>query len=151
MYALAHLCFGLSLCYVSGFPVVLGMLASVLPDLDVMFSYGFPVVHRGIMHTPAAGLALGLVVFLVSGSRLNAYGFVSGYFSHLFVDSLTFSGIMALYPWTPSFSWQALSASSLTANFVIAMYSLLVFAFWHYRTRILRWKGMIEEWFLYPS
>ena len=109
-------------------PPSVGAVAGVAPDVDLLFgpvllgpSLSFPLVHRGVLHTPAF-LALVVGGLLLAGRvRANASGRDPGaggvgrsgrapvagsvslgvgvaYFSHLAIDSLTRSGIMWLYP-----------------------------------------------------
>lgn len=77
-----------------------GALAGLAPDLDFLFpaEWGFPFVHRGLTHSPAALLAvLGVGYALdADGDLLAAVGVA--YLSHLAIDTLTPKGVLWLYP-----------------------------------------------------
>jgi inner membrane protein len=147
MYGLTHACFGLALAVLLRVPVVTAVLASLLPDLDAMFEFGFPFVHRGVLHSPSAGLFLAGIVFLLSGRQATAGGFLAGFFSHLFLDTFTPSGIMWLFPWDGYFSLMMATASSLSANVALMLVSLGFFLGWRNRTRLERWIMILRDWF----
>ena len=77
-----------------------GAVAGLAPDLDFLFplEWGFPFVHRGLTHSPAALVAVLLVGYGLKADddRLAAVGVA--YISHLVVDSLTPKGVLWLYP-----------------------------------------------------
>lgn len=104
-------------------PPAVGAVGALLPDVDLFLGpvLGLPVVHRGVLHTPAAALAFAGGVWLVgslagslgrsSGRSLDALGplrvdaprrvaaaFGVGLFTHLLIDTATNAGIMWLYP-----------------------------------------------------
>lgn len=81
----------------------LGALWGVAPDADFLLpDWGFPLVHRGITHTPAALLVVAGVAAL-AGRRRLASAVVLAAGAHLLVDSLTTTGIMWLYPLSTEF------------------------------------------------
>lgn len=77
-----------------------GAVAGLAPDLDFLFpqELGFPFVHRGLTHSPAALVAVLLVGYGLDADEdlLAAVGV--GYLSHLVLDSLTPKGVLWLYP-----------------------------------------------------
>lgn len=84
-----------------------GALAAVLPDVDLLFAPGwaFPLVHRGVTHTPAAAALVTLAVAAAAAARggrdagaAAATAAGVGLCSHLLLDTLTRSGVMWLYP-----------------------------------------------------
>lgn len=92
-----------------------GLIGAVLPDIDLLFTptWSFPLVHRGLTHTPLCGAVVTGVIWLgtkwtlgkqslpiSSGRRLSTAMFL-GYGSHLVLDSFTVSGVAWLYPISP--------------------------------------------------
>lgn len=89
-----------------------GVVGAVLPDVDLLFApaWSFPLVHRGLTHTPVFGAALVVAVGVwdshQSGRRASSpyrqlrrpAAMTLGYGSHLVVDSFTASGVPWLYP-----------------------------------------------------
>jgi membrane-bound metal-dependent hydrolase YbcI (DUF457 family) len=143
MYGLTHAAFALALTYVLKLPVATGMLASLLPDTDAMFAWEFPFSHRGILHTPLAAIVVGALVFTLTDSRSTSYAATLGFASHLFLDTMTHSGIMWLFPWEGYLSWNLAAASSLQVNLAITLFSLLAFVAYRNRTRLIRWRRLI--------
>ncbi len=85
-------------------PPAVGALAGVAADVDLLFPHAwpFPLVHRGVTHTPAV-LLLALAALYVGGVGRDARTAVGlGYLSQLVVDSFTKSGVMWHYPIVPS-------------------------------------------------
>lgn len=97
------------------------ILGSLIPDIDhkqskigkkmkiTSFIINKLCKHRGITHTPLLYMILSLILLLptiLSGNFLNTFyfnlffGIFIGIISHLFLDSLTISGIPLLYPFT---------------------------------------------------
>lgn len=77
-----------------------GAVTGLAPDLDFLFphEWGFPFVHRGLTHSPAALVAVLLVGYTLDADEdlLAAVGV--GYLSHIVLDSLTPKGVLWLYP-----------------------------------------------------
>lgn len=89
-------------------PPAVGVVGTLTPDVDLYLGpvLGLPVVHRGVLHTPAALVVLTggvlLVGVLAFGSpRRIAAAFGLGFLSHLLVDSFTSVGVMWLFPASP--------------------------------------------------
>jgi inner membrane protein len=86
-------------------PVVFAMIGSVLPDIDIKWAGMYKgntllTSHRGITHHVIVGAIGMLSIFLiplffhVPSLIMDFYkGFVVGYISHLFADTMTKSGI----------------------------------------------------------
>lgn len=120
---------GLGRRVVSARLLVAGLVASVLPDLDVLaFRFGIPYAdslgHRGASHSLPFALLLGLVAYLLS-RRLRAGGFVAFGFvaasavSHGLLDMLTNGGHGVALWWPMSqerlfFPWQVIDVSPLS-------------------------------------
>jgi inner membrane protein len=86
-------------------------IASVIPDVDVLFSFAYPFSHRGITHTLVFILVAGLGIQSTSGEFRKTFSVILGLLTHLLLDSLTFSGIPVFFP-----LGNAVSASLTSAN-----------------------------------
>lgn len=99
--ALIHAATGyLFVSYFTPYRPIYGFVGGLIPDFDVVFipfDYGFPVVHRGFMHTPFF-VGLVLCVIWVVGHEGMVHGFGVGMILHLVFDSLSGWGIMWLWP-----------------------------------------------------
>lgn len=84
----------------------IGLAFGVLPDADLLFptGWGWPLVHRGLTHTPlfAAALVAGAVVARRDRSTALAVGLAIG--SHLVIDSLSPAGIAWTFPFEATWS-----------------------------------------------
>lgn len=140
MLDITHLLFALVLAYVLDLPVVYAMIGGVLPDVDLVFEFGFPFVHRGIVHTPVFAAFAMLVVYLVMHRRWVSASLGIGILSHLYLDTLTPMGVMWLYPVTAErFSLEIAAAANTTANLALIVFYLGTLAVWRYRTEVSRW------------
>lgn len=139
MLDITHLLFAFTLLWISNFPLVLGLIASILPDLDASFHFMFPFVHRGIMHTPLFMIAGILVIYALSGSKKSSFAFGLGYSSHLVLDTFTYSGIMWLFPLQETFSLQLLTANSFVGNLGISIFSIIVVIVWKWQRKVITW------------
>ncbi len=77
-----------------------GLVAALVPDVDLLFppAWQYPLVHRGLTHTPLAGAALIGALIAADARRDVVAGAAVGYASHLVVDTFTRSGIAWAYP-----------------------------------------------------
>ena len=78
-----------------------GLVGAGLPDLDfllVPLGLGWPLVHRGLVHTPLFWVAVLGVTAVGSRSRRALAPLAAGLLSHLVIDTLTLTGIAWLYP-----------------------------------------------------
>lgn len=139
MLGVTHLFVGLALAYLLDLPVVYGMVGAVLPDIDATFTFAEPFTHRGIVHTPIAAVALALALYLVLDRRPPALAFGTGYLSHLFLDTFTYSGIMWLFPLTTTYTLGATAADGFLANVGIALFAASATVTWHRREVIAGW------------
>ncbi|MDY6768535.1 MAG: metal-dependent hydrolase [Candidatus Nanohaloarchaea archaeon] len=139
MIGFTHLVFALALTYLLQFPVVYGMVGGMLPDIDILMSYGFPFTHRGIMHTPLAAAVFAAALYLVSGRRSPAAALGTGYVAHLFLDTFTYSGIMWLYPVETELSFGFIGYDDVVVNLGIVALSLALAVGWAHRERVRRW------------
>lgn len=78
----------------------LGILLGIAPDADFWFpaAWGWPLVHRGLTHTPAFALAIVGGTYALSRDRPTALAVGLAFGSHLAIDSLSPMGIPWLYP-----------------------------------------------------
>ena len=86
------------------------LLATAFVDIDIKNSkagnrwylrpFQFFTRHRGMLHGLFPALLLSLII--ASFSHWAGFGFFVGYVSHLFLDSLTKSGVALLWP----FGWK---------------------------------------------
>ena len=78
----------------------LGIAFGILPDVDFWFpaAWHWPLVHRGLTHTPlfAAAVVAGAYAIRRDGETATAVGLAIG--SHLAIDSLSPAGIDWLFP-----------------------------------------------------
>lgn len=99
-----HIGFGLQLIYV----IFLSIFGGLAPDLDhpesklgkkvKVLNYG--VKHRGFLHSIWAMLLIGLLAYkFLPTYHLEAIAFLTAYFGHLLLDTITPSGISWFYPW----------------------------------------------------
>lgn len=109
--------------------LAVGVLASVLPDIDVVglrlgVPYGDAMGHRGASHSVAVAALFGLLVSYFSAAiRLARFPvfvfvFMAGA-SHGLLDMLTNGGhgVAVLWPWSESryfFGWQVIEVSPLS-------------------------------------
>lgn len=110
-----------------------GLLGGVFPDVDLYFGrlWNFPLVHRGLVHTP---LFLGTVVvgLLLAGvPEWAVVGVGVAFLSHLAVDSFTHAGIMWLYPVSVQHFSYDVSAHSAVGDAVL----------WAVSAGMVRWGG----------
>lgn len=92
--------------YMPAWVVFFVLFAAAFVDIDIKNSrfgnrwYFRPLQwltkHRGFLHSFVAAVFLSLVV--ASFSRWAGFGFFVGYVSHLFLDSLTKSGVCLFWP-----------------------------------------------------
>lgn len=109
--------------------LVVGVVASMLPDLDVLafrlgIAYADQLGHRGFSHSLALAALLGILAALLA-RRLNSQRFAAFAFifvataSHGFLDMLTNGGLGVAYLWPFSdhrffFSEQVIQVSPLS-------------------------------------
>jgi membrane-bound metal-dependent hydrolase YbcI (DUF457 family) len=135
-----HLIFALSLAYLTRFPRIPAAIGGVIPDLDYVMDYDFPFFHRGFVHT-LAFTALGMIaIYLISRRTGITLGFGVGFLSHLFLDSITPTGIVWLYPLSSYFfSLNLAYYDNPVANLGIIALSVFFVWIWDKRWRSI-WK-----------
>lgn len=146
MLGITHLIFGFASVYIAGLPVVLGMIGSLAPDIDVLFNFTFPFVHRGIMHTPIFAIALVLIIYALTENKGSSLSFGAGYLAHLFLDTFTYSGIMWLFPLTnESFSFSFFSYANIPGNLLVIALSASLAYLWKNLEVIFGWIRMLKD------
>jgi inner membrane protein len=115
--------------YISRRLLYAGILAPIIPDLDVLsfrlgISYSHELGHRGVTHSIVFALALGLLAYVfankLNSSRRTAFLFVLlAAISHGLLDMLTNGGhgVALLWPFTDNrmfFNVQVIEASPLS-------------------------------------
>ncbi len=119
MISLTHLLFGLSIAYVMDKRLVTASVFAVFPDVDILFDFVYPFVHRGIVHSLLSASVFTGLVYVYTQDRISADSCFIGYLSALALDSLTYSGIPLLFPLSKNFSLSLTSAYSLRVNFAV--------------------------------
>lgn len=109
--------------------IVAGVIASIIPDLDVLAfwldrAYSHDLGHRGITHSLAFAVVLGFVAALLASwlraKRLNSFLFVTiSAASHGVLDMLTNGGlgVALLWPYSSErifFPWRVIEVSPLS-------------------------------------
>ena len=120
--------------------VAAGVIASIVPDLDVYFGHAFDasdtLAHRGCTHSLGFALLCGLAA-LAASKWLRARPFVAFAFvaiataSHGWLDAFTNggSGIQLLWPFTGEryfMPWQPIAVSPIGVRNFISSYGLYV-------------------------
>ena len=134
MLAPTHLFFAYALAEILRLPRLPAIIGGVIVDMDMVLQYGFPFMHRGIVHTPLIMIVSMMVLYIFTKNQDQAFSFGLGYLSHLFLDTLNPTGIMWLYPYPMYFSLNLAQYNNLIANAGIIFASLLCIVFY-------RWKN----------
>jgi len=98
MIAFTHLFFALCIAYILRLPRTPVLIASILPDIDILLNQEFPLSHRGIVHTPVFMFASMFVIYFMYRNSNASLGFGAGFLSHLFLDTINPTGIAWFYP-----------------------------------------------------
>jgi inner membrane protein len=118
-----HLIFALALAYILRLPRIPMAIGGIIPDLDLLLQYGFPFVHRGIIHTPFFLAVCVVFLYLVVDSS-TTFAFGTGFLSHLLLDIITPSGILLLYPLPVYYTLNLAVYNNIFANLGIIAFSL---------------------------
>jgi inner membrane protein len=123
MLAPTHLFFALAIAYLLRLPRIPAVIGGVIPDLDVLLDFGFPLEHRGMVHTPFF-LAFCVVLLYLIADKPITFAFGAGFLSHLLLDVITPTGLLLLYPLPIFFTLNLAPYSNIAANLGIIMASL---------------------------
>ncbi|MFC6731005.1 MULTISPECIES: metal-dependent hydrolase [unclassified Haladaptatus] len=109
-------------------PPAAGFLFAVAPDVDLFFHHlwTFPLVHRGLLHTPVFLGILAVSFLLVGASRRLLFALCVAFGSHLVIDSFTNAGILWLYPLTVEHYAYDVDIHSVAGNLAVWTVSLVV-------------------------
>ncbi len=119
-----HFMFALALAYILRLPRIPTAIAGIIPDLDFVLDYGFPFMHRGIIHTPLLMLTAMLAIYAVTKNKPLIAAFGVGFLGHLLTDIITPTGVMFFYPWPYFMSFNLAFYDSVFANLGIIAMSL---------------------------
>lgn len=119
-----HILFALAIAYILRLPRVPAAVGGILADIDVILQYDFPLIHRGIMHTPFF-MAVTVVFLYLIVEKPTTFAFGAGYLSHLLMDMITPVGIPLLYPIPLFFTLNLAVYNNVIANLGIIAWSLL--------------------------
>lgn len=123
---IVHAIFAYALSYLSGAYAFFAVIGAILPDLDTMFT-PYREMHRTFFHTPFAGLILTVILYYLIRNRKIAASFFMGWVSHLFLDTLTVTGIMWKYPFSTEYlTTAAFRSVDILPNFGIIFLSFSV-------------------------
>lgn len=118
-----------------------GIVASILPDMDVLafrlnIAYSHDFSHRGVTHSVVFALLLGFLALACAhqlrSSRVIAFSFVGvSAVSHGLLDMLTNGGlgVALLWPWSSErffAAWQVIEVSPLSLSRVFSARGLAV-------------------------
>ncbi len=123
MLAPTHLFFALAIAYLLRLPRLPAAIAGVIPDLDILLQDEFPLMHRGIVHTPLFLLISIVLIYLVADKPF-AFAFGAGFLSHLLLDVITPSGILLLYPIPVFYTLNLAPYNNILANLGIIAVSV---------------------------
>ena len=117
-----HFMVALALAYLLKLPKLPTALAGIIPDIDIVLQSDFPLMHRGIVHTPIMMVIAVVLLYLVVDKK-TAAGFGVGFTAHLLTDLITPAGIMLLYPLPLFFTLNLTTYNNVAANLGIILWS----------------------------
>jgi membrane-bound metal-dependent hydrolase YbcI (DUF457 family) len=123
MLAPTHFMFALAIAYILRLPKLPAGIAGIIPDLDVVMQWDFPLNHRGIVHTPFF-LLLSVVLLYLITDKPTTFAFGSGFLAHLLTDIITPSGILLLFPLPVYFTLNIVPYNNAAANIGIILFSV---------------------------
>lgn len=145
-----HVAFGLFIYFVlfsyldSWFVFLIGLLIGVvIVDLDCSNSrfgrilffrpFQFFIKHRGMFHS----LFFGFVLMIIFGifSTWFAFGFIVGFLSHLFLDFLTYRGIMIFWPFFKKRFGMGLRSGGVLEDIIFVCFLLIDFLLFYFIIR----------------
>lgn len=125
MLGVTHLFFALSLAYVFRFPLIPALVGGIIADIDYVLDYGFPFIHRGVIHTPLILLVSVVLIYLATKRTDVSLSFGIGFLSHLFLDIITPTGIPLLYPLANFYSLNLVHYNNTLANIGMIVWSCI--------------------------
>lgn len=125
MIPFVHLIFGLAVGKTLDLRIGTVMIFAILPDIDQIFVFAYPIIRNGILHSLIAGSVLTFGAYLLSDRASTAKSCLTGHLSHLSLDLLCFNGITLLYPVKSFYSAGIFTETSILPNFAILSISLM--------------------------
>ncbi len=131
-----HLLSGALVALVFHLPVFPALMASVLPDIDLLLEFpkrrNLLNAHRGITHHPIIPAFLLLVAVKLRPDSIllyeNLLSFSLGYFSHLLLDMFTPLGIPMLFTYYPRLSFKLVRSGGFgeTTVFIVLLLAFIL-------------------------
>lgn len=124
-----HMLVALALAYIFKLPKLPAFLAALALDLDIILNltgWGFPFIHRGIIHTPLFIIALTLIWYYKRDKSKNAVSVGVGGLSHIMLDLVTNQGIPLLFPLAAYIAIPVVGYANIVANAGIMALSLAI-------------------------
>jgi membrane-bound metal-dependent hydrolase YbcI (DUF457 family) len=121
-----HLFFAVSLAHVLKFPLLPAAIGGIIADLDYVLEFGFPLVHRGVVHTPLILVVSVVLIYLATKRTDVSLSFGIGFLSHLFLDLINPMGILILYPLANYYSLNLVHYDNVAANLGMIVWSCLM-------------------------
>jgi len=118
------------------FPILLvAIISSNIPDIDLKFK------HRRLLHNVFAPVVISIIInyfltnydFPVISQLKNKIiaSFLVGYYSHLFLDSLTYRGIDLFWPLQKkSYGIKSTRFDNIVWNFIVSFIGILFLVLW---------------------
>jgi len=125
MLGVTHFFFALSLACVLRFPLLPAVIGGIIADLDYVLDYGFPFMHRGVVHTPLILVVSVVLLYLATKRTDVSLSFGVGFLSHLFLDIINPTGILLFYPLANFYSLNLVHYSNVFANIGMIVWSCL--------------------------
>lgn len=126
MIAITHILFGVALAKLLDLRVGTVMLIAVLPDIDKLFVFAYPLVRNGVTHSLLAAAVVSLTAFLASNSISTMKSCLTAYISHISIDLFCLNGLTAAYPLKKFYSLGIFAENSLIGNFSVLSFSILL-------------------------
>jgi len=118
MIGFVHSLFSLVLAIVFNLNPAVAVVASLLPDVDIIL----PIQHREIFHS-VLFMVLVSLLFRFRFGKKHASAFAVGFSSHLFLDIFSKAGVKLFWPVDYSFSLPLMSSN--TANLSVLVICLV--------------------------
>jgi len=104
------------------------MIFSVLPDLDRVLLFTYPLVRNGIAHSFFAATVASFIVYLVTAKKSAGKAAFLGYISHLLIDLACISKLNIFFPHPGFYSIGIFSETGTMGNFLVLSFSVMLLA-----------------------
>ena len=133
----SHLMIGVGCSLLFGVNVIPCVIGALLPDIDIIwgkyFKGNFWLSHRGITHHFSIPLALLVLSLVYSDFSFIFISLSLGYFSHLFADALTPTGIPFFFSYYPRFSLKIVKTGSLLEFLLVICFFTFCICFYYFK------------------